>query len=130
MEPRTILRIEGLAVFGGALAAYAWLGGPLWLLLVLALAPDLSTFGYLAGPRIGSHAYNAVHTYVLPIVLGGVGVQVDSTIAVQVAVVWIGHVGADRLFGYRLKLPTGFKDTHLGNFQPAPDLVVDRDDAE
>jgi len=62
MRPRTILRIEGLTVLVAALAAYL---GPLWLLAVLALAPDLSMLGYLAGPRIGSYAYNLVHTYVL-----------------------------------------------------------------
>jgi hypothetical protein len=114
MNPRTFLRVDGLAVFLAALAAYFALGGPVWLLLVLALAPDLSMLGYLAGPRFGSLSYNVVHSYALPLALGGVGLSVDAALGAQVAAVWIGHIGADRLVGYGLKYETGFGDTHLG----------------
>lgn len=113
MEPRYFLRIEGLAVFVAALAAYFALDGPLWLLLVLALAPDLSAVGYLAGPRVGSLAYNVVHVYVLPLTLAGAGVWLNSTLAIQVAAIWAAHVGIDRFVGYGLKYPSGFKHTHL-----------------
>ncbi len=119
MEPRHILRAEGLAVLGAALAVYFAVGGPLWLLVVLALAPDLSMVGYLAGPRIGSLSYNAAHTYVVPLILGGIGVWAAEPIAVEVAAIWAGHIGLDRLVGYGLKFPTGFKDTHLSE-QPTP----------
>lgn len=119
MEPRQFLRLEGLVALVVALEAYALLGGPLWLLAVLALAPDLSMLGYLAGPRAGSAAYNVVHTYTLPLVLGGAGVWVDTRLAVLVAAVWAGHIGADRLLGYGLKFASGFRDTHLST-QPAP----------
>jgi len=30
-----------------------------------------------------------------------------------VGLIWLVHIGADRLLGYGLKYPTGFKDTHL-----------------
>lgn len=119
MQPRTYLRLEGLTVFVGALAVYLALDGPLWLLVVLALAPDLSMVAYLAGPRIGSLGYNTVHTYVLPAVLGGVGVYAGADLAVLLAVIWAGHIGADRTVGYGLKYPSGFEDTHLST-QPAP----------
>lgn len=119
MQPTHFLRLEGLAVAAGALAAYVGLGGPLWLLLVLALAPDLSMVAYLAGPRTGSLGYNVVHTYVLPLGLAGLGIWLDSALALQVAAVWAAHIGLDRLVGYGLKYPTGFKETHL-NRQPAP----------
>ncbi|QSG13678.1 DUF4260 family protein [Halapricum desulfuricans] len=46
MEPRTYLRLEGVTVFVSALAAFFVLDGPLWLLVVLALAPDLAMVGY------------------------------------------------------------------------------------
>jgi hypothetical protein len=46
-------------------------------------------------------------------------VRVDAVLPVQVALIWIGHIGADRLAGYGLKFETGFRDTHLG-VQPAP----------
>jgi len=119
MEPRTFLRLEGLAVLCLSLGSYLALDGPLWLLLVLALAPDLSMVGYLAGPRVGSLAYNVVHTYSLPLALGGLGLWTGSTLALLVALVWAGHIGADRLVGYGLKFSSGFTDTHLSS-QPAP----------
>lgn len=124
MEPRQFLRIEGLAALVGALAAYVWLGGSVWLFAALALAPDLSMPGYLAGPRIGSLAYNAVRTYTLPAILAGVGVSTGATIALLVAAVWVGHIGADRLFGYGLKCPSGFRDTHL-SIQSVPFEAID-----
>ena len=34
-------------------------------------------------------------------------------VATKVALIWLAHTGADRLFGYGLKYPTAFKDTHL-----------------
>ena len=37
----------------------------------------------------------------------------DAETATQIALVWLAHIGLDRFFGYGLKYPTGFKDTHL-----------------
>ncbi|MEF8886475.1 MAG: DUF4260 domain-containing protein [Haloarculaceae archaeon] len=113
MNPRNLLRLEGLTVFALAVGAYLWLGGPLWLLAVLALAPDLSMVGYLAGPRVGSISYNLAHTYALPLALGAAGLYAGTDLAVLVALVWAGHIGADRLVGYGLKYRTEFKHTHL-----------------
>ena len=119
MRPTHFLRLEGLAALAAALAVYLELGGPLWLLVVLGLAPDLSMLAYLAGPRLGSLGYNVVHTYVLPVALGGLGLAVGAPLAVQVAAIWAAHIGFDRLVGFGLKYPTGFGDTHL-RAQPAP----------
>lgn len=119
MEPRTFLRIEGLAALGVALAGYFTLDGPIWLLAVLALAPDLAMVGYLGGSRVGSLSYNVAHTYTLPIALGGIAWWSDVRIALLVALIWAAHIGADRLAGYGLKYGSGFKDTHLTS-QPAP----------
>jgi hypothetical protein len=119
MEPRTFLRVEGGAALAVALGWYVTLDGPLWLLAVLALAPDLSMLGYLAGPKVGSLSYNVVHTYTGPLALAAVGFWADARLALLVALVWVGHIGADRLFGYGLKFDSGFKQTHL-SAQPAP----------
>ncbi len=114
-------------MFAGALAWYVDLGGPIWLLLVLALAPDLSMLAYLAGSRVGSLGYNVVHTYTLPLALGGAGLWFDVRIATLVALVWAAHIGADRLVGYGLKFDTGFTETHLST-QPAPaEALTDAD---
>lgn len=123
MYPRTLLRIEGLAVFLAALAVYFTLGGPLWLLAVLALAPDLSMVGYLAGPAVGSRLYNLFHTYTVPLAVAGLGVWSGATLAVLVATVWAGHIGADRLVGYGLKYEDDFKHTHLSDARPRDSVV-------
>ena len=75
--------------------------------------------GYLGGPRLGSLSYNVVHTYTLPLALGAAGAWADVRLALLVALIWLGHIGMDRLFGYGLKFESGFKDTHLST-QPAP----------
>lgn len=113
MNPGRLLRAEGLAAFAASTAAYLAIGGPWWLYVALALAPDVSMAGYLAGPKVGAAAYNAAHTYLGPVALAGVGVWSDVEVAVLAALVWAAHVGADRLLGYGLKYDTGFADTHL-----------------
>lgn len=119
MEPRFFLRVEGLAVLGSALAIYITLDGPIWMLIILALVPDVSMIGYLAGPRLGSLSYNTAHTYTLPIALGSLGFWADIRMALLVALIWAGHIGLDRLVGYGLKFESGFKNTHLST-QSAP----------
>ena len=111
--PRFLLRAEGLAVAAAALALYAHAGHGWLLLVLLVLAPDLSMLGYLGGPRAGAIAYDAVHTTILPLALGTVGVLADVELARQLALIWLVHLGVDRLVGYGLKYPSGFKDTHL-----------------
>lgn len=113
MDPEAVLRTEGVALVAASTTAYFALSGPLWLFLVLALAPDIGMLGYLAGPRTGSRLYNALHTYTAPVLLGALGVLTVTTPAIWVALVWGAHIGADRAIGYGLKYPTGFKHTHL-----------------
>ena len=112
--PHVLLRFEGLAVVAAAVVLYfhADFG---WILFVaLILAPDLSFAGYAFGPKVGAVAYDAVHTEVFPVALGTLGVVADSSGATKIALIWLAHIGADRLLGYGLKYPTEFKDTHLG----------------
>jgi Domain of unknown function (DUF4260) len=111
-SPRALLHAEGLVVGVGAVVLYFDQGYGWVLLVVLALAPDLSMLGYLGGPRVGAVAYNAAHTYVGPVVLGVLGILAGDVL-VQLALIWLSHIGADRALGYGLKYPTDFKDTHL-----------------
>lgn len=111
--PRRLLHLEGLAVLVAAIALYFDAGYGWLLLVVLFLAPDLSMLGYLGGPRLGALAYDVVHTYALPLALGLAGVLAGTGLAVQLALIWAAHIGLDRLVGYGLKYPSGFKDTHL-----------------
>lgn len=77
--------------------------------------PDIGMLGYLAGTRVGAAVYNAFHTYPAPGVLAAVGLLTDRPLAVALALIWFAHIGMDRLFGYGLKYPTHFKDTHLSH---------------
>jgi hypothetical protein len=111
--PRLLLRFEGTVVFAAATALYFHEDNAWWLYVILALAPDLSMVGYAAGNRVGALAYNAVHTYALPVALAAAGVVAGANGLVAVCLIWIAHIGADRALGYGLKYPTDFKDTHL-----------------
>lgn len=109
-----ILRAEALALFLAGIGLWLGMGGhPLWLLPLL-LAPDLSMVGYLAGPRFGAITYNAAHNLVLAVVLLAIGWLAPFAPAALAGAIVLAHVGMDRTLGYGLKLPTDFKDTHLG----------------
>lgn len=106
-------RAEGAAVLAAALVAYTFLDASWLLFAALLLAPDLGMLGYVAGTRVGATTYNAVHVYAGPaaaVLVGMAGVAW----ALPVGVIWLAHIGMDRALGYGLKLPTGFKDTHMG----------------
>lgn len=109
-------RLEGLVL--GALALgvvwygfydYGW-----FIYIVLFLLPDVSMVGYLRDPRLGALVYNIGHTVALPFLLAAYGFYAQSPSVYLIALLWIAHIGIDRALGYGFKLPSGFKDTHLG----------------
>lgn len=112
-QPVTLLRLEGAALLALALIAYAHIGGNWILFAVLLLAPDLSALGYLAGNKIGAACYNLVHITALPLALGGYGMLSGQMFLVPFALIWLSHIGMDRLLGYGLKYPDSFTHTHL-----------------
>ena len=113
-SPAAVLRVEGAALLAASTMLYWANGGSWWLFALLLLAPDASMVGYLAGPKVGAAAYNAFHSYPLPAALGIVGLLAGAPLAVGVALVWLAHIGMDRMMGYGLKYASGFGDTHMG----------------
>jgi hypothetical protein len=113
-DPIALQRIEGGVMLVLAVILYWKVAGAWWLFIVLILAPDLFMLGYLRGPRIGGAIYNLGHVGLLPGILGVVGIFGSASLAIDIALIWFGHIGGDRLLGYGLKLPSGFQDTHLG----------------
>ena len=111
---KTLLRLEGLVLFAGMTALYALWAGPWWLYAVLFFAPDLSFMAYLAGPKIGAWAYNAMHSTVVPMAMLTVGFGFAPPLVLSVALIWLAHIGFDRALGYGLKYQAGFGFTHLG----------------
>ena len=123
---RTWLRLEGFAILAAGVTVWAALHGSWLWFLVLFLVPDAALAAYLIGPRVGAAAYNAVHSYVVPVLLMVVGVVLDHRLALLVSGLWLAHIGFDRMFGYGLKYPTGFRDTHLGPIgRKAPRMHTD-----
>lgn len=108
------LRIEAATLALVAIFFFTVTGASWWLFALLILAPDLSMLAYLGGPRLGAIGYNAAHLYAAPIVLAAIGWLGNVGILLSVALVWFAHIAIDRALGFGLKLPTGFKDTHLG----------------
>ena len=115
---KAFLRLEGIA--GAALSAvfYARTGASWWLFAALWLLPDLSMLGYLAGPRSGARIYNAIHSYVTPATLAVSALLLGSPALLPYALIWMNHIAVDRLLGYGLKYPAGFKYTHLNTLDP------------
>ncbi|MDD4914860.1 MAG: DUF4260 domain-containing protein [Methylococcales bacterium] len=113
-KPNLLLRLEGLAVFGLALAVYWHYGFGWGLFWSTVLLPDLALLGYLVNARIGAVAYNVTHAKILPCVLAVAALAADNDLLISLSLIWFVHIGIDRLFGYGLKYPDGFKITHLG----------------
>ena len=111
---RTLLRLEGLALFIGMTVLYAVWDGSWWVYGILFLAPDISFAGYLAGPQVGAIIYNAAHSYMAPMALMTAGFAVSSPLVLSIAMIWLAHIGVDRALGYGLKYSKGFGFTHLG----------------
>lgn len=118
--PRLLLRLEGLALLLAAGLLYQRVADSWWLFAILFLALDLGMLGYLAGPRIGAIAYNATHTLVVPVALAILGLVLPALLLLQIALVWIAHIGVDRALGMGLKYEAGFGFTHLGRIGRAP----------
>lgn len=78
------------------------------------LVPDLVMVAYLAGTRLGAHMYNVVHSTPLPAALVGLSWWQHDRLALALALVWLAHIGMDRLMGYGLKYGDHFQHTHLG----------------
>jgi hypothetical protein len=111
--PDLLLRLEGAAVLAASVALYFDQGFGWLAFVVLALAPDLAMVAYAAGPRVGAVAYDIAHTEALPVALGAIGLLAGRELPVQLALIWLAHIGVDRLLGYGLKYPTAFGDTHM-----------------
>ncbi|MBV1933275.1 MAG: DUF4260 domain-containing protein [Parvibaculaceae bacterium] len=111
--PKLILRVEGLAVLATACFFYARADYSWGLFALLFLVPDISMVGYLVNKQVGSIFYNLAHNYIFPAAMLVYGEYISSEILVFCALIWIAHVGFDRLLGYGLKYRTAFKYTHL-----------------
>ncbi len=123
-----ILRAESFALFVTGAVLFLQMGGHPLVLVPLLIVPDVSMVGYLGGPRLGAVTYNLAHNLVTALVALGIGWALAIAPLALAGAVLVAHVGMDRTLGYGLKLPTDFKDTHLGRIgrsgHPARDVQV------
>lgn len=115
--PLIILRLEAATIFGASVwlyskRQYSWKTFAAGLFL-----PDLAMSGYLKDTTVGAVTYNLAHSEVAPVALlamglAGSGDQAASVF--QVGLIWMAHIGFDRMMSYGLKYSTGFGHTHLG----------------
>jgi hypothetical protein len=121
-QPRTWLRLEGLAVLAASLLFYRWQLESWWTFLLLFFVPDVTMVGYAAGPAIGARVYNLAHNYVGPVFLVCWALSIGRQDVVPYALIWTAHIGFDRALGFGLKYQTGFGHTHLGQLPRAAQL--------
>lgn len=114
-KPNVLLRLEGFMVFLLGLTIYWWQSFSWPLFWLTILLPDVALLGYLINAKFGARAYNITHTKLLPAALAIHGVASGNGSTMSLALIWFMHIGIDRMLGYGLKYPTGFKFTHLGN---------------
>ena len=111
--PKFLLHVEGALVFMTSLYFYqqndfSWLA-----FVFLLLIFDISMLGYLVNERVGAVVYNLFHSYVLPLLFIVAANLASLDGLLMISLIWMAHNGMDRMFGYGLKYPTGFKDSHL-----------------
>lgn len=112
--PKIFLHLEGLVIFGLATILYFKMLGAPWMYFILLLAPDIGILGYtLKNKKVASLIYNIFHTYSFPFLLGVFALTNGLEVIALLSLIWMAHIGLDRLFGFGLKFQTHFKDTHL-----------------
>jgi Domain of unknown function (DUF4260) len=112
-KPRLLLRAEAAFIFALALWLYRAGHYPWGLFAVLFFTPDIFMLGYLKDAKVGAAAYNLVHTLVSPMLLVLLALLLPNPACLPYALIWLSHIGFDRMLGYGLKYPTAFQDTHL-----------------
>jgi hypothetical protein len=112
-RPRWLLHLEGASIFSLSAFLYYANGYRWWVFLALFLMPDVFMLGYLVDVKRGSSLYNLAHTLTGPALLLLVSLLRMDLSLLPYTLIWVAHIGFDRMLGCGLKYPTQFKDTHL-----------------
>jgi len=114
-KPRWWLHFDVAVLFMGSLLTFRLTHQHWWLYVVLLFVPDIFMLGYLRNTTVGAFFYNVGHSYLAPSLVVLYGWHFHHAAILAVGIIWLGHVGWDRFFGYGLKYDTNFKHTHLGS---------------
>ena len=114
-KPKIWLRLDGAVLFAATIFLFAGEHVQWWIYPALLFVPDIFMVGYLLNTRLGAFLYNAGHSYFLPALMIYLAWITHHPMTIAIGIIWLGHVGFDRFFGYGLKYDSSFKDTHLGD---------------
>ena len=67
------------------------------------LIPDISAVGFLVNEKIGNVCYDAGHTFIGPIILGGLALIGAQYGLLAAALIWSAHILGDRTLGFGLR---------------------------
>jgi hypothetical protein len=113
--PRVWLQVEGATLLIGSLIAFSITHRSWWLVPLVLFVPDVFMAGYIGGTRVGAYVYNLAHATPLPAMLMGYGWWQNKSLFLAIGVVWLGHIGMDRMLTFGLKYPDHFQHTHLSH---------------
>ena len=110
------MHVEAAVVFVLALFAYQW-NHASWLyfgLLCLAGSFDDRLPGQCSYWRFDLQPDPHLRW---PSLSGSYSLETGHGIGLSIGLIWIAHIGLDRMLGFGVKYPTGFKDTHLSAYR-------------
>ncbi len=114
-RPRLFLQLEGAVILGGSLFLFNSTHQHWWWVPALLLVPDIFMVGYAKSSKLGALTYNIGHTYLIPACLALYGLHSHRPFVIGIGLIWLAHIGMDRILGYGLKYDDDFKHTHLGS---------------
>lgn len=111
---KTTLKVEEAAQFILGILVFCQLDFAWWWFPALILLPDIGMVGYAFNTQIGARIYNIFHNKAIAIALYLTGIYLANPIMSLIGIILFSHSALDRIFGYGLKYPDNFKNTHLG----------------
>ncbi len=116
---KNLIRLEEVTLFGFSIFLFNQTSFEWWWYLALILVPDLGMLGYVANPKVGAVTYNLTHHKGVAIIILITGYYLANQWLILTGIIMFGHSSLDRIFGYGLKYPDDFKNTHLGRLSEA-----------
>lgn len=116
---KIILKLEEAAM--AAIAIYFLsidnLGLSGWVWVILFFTPDISMLGYLLNTQTGAITYNLFHHKAIALLIAATGYYLHNDVVTAIGILLFAHASFDRIWGYGLKYPDNFKNTHLGSLE-------------
>ncbi|MBE6011596.1 MAG: DUF4260 family protein [Lachnospiraceae bacterium] len=110
---KKLVFLEHLMLFLYFLYTYFSSGFSILLFIVLFFLPDAAIIFYKINDKIGSFAYNLIHTHSIPLALLIINyIFLNTLLLHSVCIIWLSHIAMDRFLGFVLKYKD-FKDIHM-----------------